>query len=300
MIVQTLFKEPQTCRSESLPTPAYSVPAPISHEALALRQENSDRVQPLSGEWKFQPLSGDHDLSSLLQSLPQETPVPCQSAPCGVYLHAFHYHKDKKAPKAFLGFESGDIHFQLWLNGHYLGCIESAPSGFELDVTDKIVEGGNILAVLAPAGFSPEASPAFRSAYLLKRPQQHICDYFVTSRITGAEADVQVWISFAEGSIPLSVKLMNADNRIVAKGYVRHVPNSGTSFTHQAVLHVKKPHLWNPEAPYLYTLLLESSCEVITGHVAIREVRIDNSTLYLNGRSINFPKTSIPRSDSAT
>ena len=43
------------------------------------------------------------------------------------------------------------------------------------------------------------------------------------------------------------------------------------NYTHQAILNIPQPTLWNPEKPYLYTMLVECENEIITDRVGIRE-----------------------------
>ena len=52
------------------------------------------------------------------------------------------------------------------------------------------------------------------------------------------------------------------------------------------MLNVSEPKLWNPEQPYLYTLVLECPNEIIVDRWGFREVYIENNKVYLNGHSI--------------
>lgn len=331
----------KTCHQGTMPNRACYIPSSTRRDNQAEQGARSDRFQLLNGDWKFKYYASIHDLNDLFYELgfntgdydtipvpgvwqnpgynqhqyaniryplPADTPYVSDESPCGAYVHTFNYQKDEKAPKAFLGFEGVGSCFYVWLNGQYLGYDDGFRANSEFDVTDQIVDGENVLAVLVlnrnncsfledQENFYPSA--VFRNVYLLKRPEQHIRDYFVTNWIAGGEATIRIWFSFVEEVIPVAIKLLNADNKVVADGSIQAM-DSETSFTHQAILNVKKPILWNPDAPYLYTLLLESPCEVITDHVGIREVCIDNNKLYLNGHAIKLRGVRKPDYDSVT
>ena len=45
---------------------------------------------------------------------------------------------------------------------------------------------------------------------------------------------------------------------------------------------IEAPKLWNPEQPYLYTMVLENTGEVIVDRIGIREISIRDAVVYAN------------------
>ena len=88
----------------------------------------------------------------------------------------------------------------------------------------------------------------------------------------------------------------------IIKAVVSQVLNeeAGTEYTHKAVMLVKEPKLWNPEQPYLYTLVLETEGEVITDRIGIREIVVKDAVLYVNGTAIKFKGVNRHDSDPVT
>ena len=56
--------------------------------------------------------------------------------------------------------------------------------------------------------------------------------------------------------MPAKLTLYDADHKAVVSQALNE--EAGTEYTHKAVMLVKEPKLWNPEQPYLYTLVLEN------------------------------------------
>ncbi len=341
MIVPNLYEDLQTCHQGTMPLRAYYIPASGRRDDLVEHRERSDRFQLLNGDWKFKYYSSIHDLTELFYELGFDTkdydtiPVPSvwqnhgydqhqytnirypfpadppyvpYENPCGAYVHKFTYQKGDKAPRAYLNFEGVDSCFYAWLNGQYLGYNEVSHSTSEFDVTDKIAEGENTLAVLVlkwcDGSYLEDqdkfrTSGIFRDVYLLRRPEQHIRDYFLTTQIADEEATVRIRFAFHGEKTPVAIKLLNADDKMVAKAGVKDF-ESNSVYTHQAVFTVKNPILWNPEQPYLYTLLLETENEVITDRVGLRTIHIDNNQVYLNGAPIKFRGVNRHDSDPVT
>ena len=79
---------------------------------------------------------------------PFDPPYVPQDDPCGAYRHHFQWHKDPKAGCTFLNFEGVDSCFFVWLNGRYVGYSQISHHTSEFDVTDFLIEGDNLLAVL--------------------------------------------------------------------------------------------------------------------------------------------------------
>ncbi len=83
-------------------------------------------------------------------------------------------------------------------------------------------------------------------------------------------------------------------------------PNASTAcadelpYTSEISLSVKDPILWNPEAPYLYRLILETAGEVIEEQTGIREIVIRDAVVCLNGQKVLFHGTNRHDSDPVT
>ena len=87
-------------------------------------------------------------------------------------------------------------------------------------------------------------------------------------------------------AVPAKLTLYDADHKAVVSQALNE--EAGTEYTHKAVMLVKEPKLWNPEQPYLYTLVLETEGEVITDRIGIREIVVKDAVLYVNGTAIKF------------
>ena len=70
--------------------------------------------------------------------------------------------------------------------------------------------------------------------------------------------------------------------------------------TADIILRIINPILWNPEEPYLYTLVLATENETITDAVGIREICIKDKCVYLNGKAIKFRGVNRHDSDPVT
>ena len=183
-------------------------------------------------------------------------------------------------------------------------------------------------------------SGIFRDVYLLRRPQEGIFDYFVKAYPENGHRDGKVEIGFSYLNRPVETKvsLFDREGRLVAEGEAavdkpaaesglaadgaaadriaaddemtagRAGQESGTAagqaggtkWTSRATLQVKDAVLWNAEAPYLYTLVIETAAETITDHVGIREIHTQDGVLYFNGVKIKFHGTNRHDSDPVT
>ncbi len=112
------------------------------------------------------------------------------------------------------------------------------------------------------------------------------------------EATVRIRFACNGEFVPTKVKLLNAADKTVGTGVVKTF--DGGAYTHQAVFTVKNPTLWNPEQPYLYTLLLETPDEVITDRIGFRTIHIENNMVFLNGNPIKFRGVNRHDSDPVT
>lgn len=324
MIVPNYFEDIHTLHLGTEPLRSYFIPASRELADPALHREESDRFQLLNGEWKFRycesvyefeshfytpdfdatdwdtiPVPSvwqnhgydRHQYTNVRYPFPADAPYVPYENPCGAYLREFPYHFDPAAPCTFLNFEGVDSCFYVWLNGQFVGYSQVSHSTSEFDITAMLREGQNILAVLVlkwcDGSYLEDqdkfrTSGIFRDVYLLRRPQESIRDYFITTDL----GTVTVRLDYRGGAIPTSVQLRSREGKIVAQGVATETEDP--AFPYRVVLSVKEPVLWNPEAPYLYTLILETPGEVITDEVGLRTISVADNRVLLNGQPILF------------
>ena len=340
MIIPAYFEDLQNHHLGTTPNRAYYIPASVRMDDLVENRKNSDRFQLLNGSWKFKYCESIHEFEDLFYEegydasawdtipvpsvwqnhgydrhqytnirypFPADPPYVPYDNPCGAYLHTFTYAPSEEAPKAYLNFEGVDSCFYVWLNGQWVGYSEVSHSTSEFDVSEWIREGENKLAVMVlkwcDGSYLEDqdkfrTSGIFRDVYILKRPENCVRDYFVTTELAENEASIRIRFAYTGEAVPTKVKVLNAADKTVATAAVKAF--DGVTFTHQAVMTVKDPILWNPEQPYLYTLILEMPNEVITDRIGLRSICTKNNQVYLNGSPIKFRGVNRHDSDPVT
>ncbi len=334
MLIPRHYEDPDLLHEHTLPPRAYYIPASVPMDTLVEHREDSDRFQLLSGQWRFRYYDSIYDLKDTFYApgfdfssytsiqvpgvwqtqgydsnqyinyrypFPFDPPYVPQDNPCGAYIHEFTYHKDTSAPLAFLNFEGVDACFYVWLNGTYVGYSQVSHCTSEFDVSDTILEGTNRLAVLVlkwcDGSYLEDQdkfrmSGIFRDVYLLKRPGGAVRDYFIKTSVGQDTAEVSVQIVYFKETVPVRVSLYDADGR--------DVDTAGLSEDGSISLKIPAPILWNPEAPYLYQLVIQTEAEAIVDHVGLREITISDKTVLLNGQKILFRGVNRHDSDPVT
>ena len=250
----------------------------------------------------------NHQYTNLRYPFPVDPPYVPRENPCGAYLHTFSYVKDEKAPNAYLNFEGVDSCFYVWLNGNYVGYSQVSHSTSEFDVTRYIQEGENTLAVLVlkwcDGSYMEDqdkfrTSGIFRDVYLLKRPCDHIRDYFITNKIFDDSSELTIRFSYSDQYVNTQVCLMDSAGRLLAQGEPCKA-DGNDGFTHAVVLRVENPILWNPEQPYLYSVIIKTPDEMITDRWGFREIHVADNQVWLNGVPIVFRGVNRHDSDPVT
>ena len=341
MIVPRLYEDLTVLHQNTMPDRAYFIPSSVFNDRLVRNRESSDRLQMLSGcDWLFTWYPSIHDLHDLFYlpdyrpdaqwkweevpfcwqmrgydspqytniryPFPFDPPYVPQDNPCGAYLHHFEWHRDPKAPCAFLNFEGVDSCFYIWLNGTYIGYSQVSHHTSEFDVTHILQEGDNLLAVLVlkwcDGSYLEDQdkfrfSGIFRDVYILNRPADRIEDYAIETGFSSdfRRADLRIRFTCTGESIPLKLTLTDPDGReILSQESLLPAPDRNISVT------VDQPVLWNAESPRLYTLVMDTGREVITEKIGFRKVEIRNLVLTLNGSPITFRGVNRHESDPVT
>ena len=260
--------------------------------------EKFDEIQ-VPSVWQMEGYD-THQYTNIRYPFPFDPPYVPQDIPCGAYAHTFVYHKDENAPKAFLNFEGVDSCFYVWINGSYVGYSQVSHMTSEFDITDLLQDGENTIAVLVMKWCDGSyledqdkfrMSGIFRDAYILKRPEQAISDYYIKTKIEDLLATVELDVKFYS-SANVKISIEDKNGAVVAVG---SIAEEGI-----AVLEIASPELWNTENPYLYKLILETENEVIVDHIALRKIEIKDQVIYLNGQKIKFRGVNRHDSDPVT
>lgn len=339
-IVPRYWEDLDVLHENTLPARAYYVPDSPGHVRDAVAREASDRFQSLNGTWSMRYAPSVHDLSerfwesgaqregfvdhqvpgtwqyqgldahqytNVRYPIPLDPPHVPQENPAGAYVTTFEHAVNPEAPTTTLVFEGVDSCFYVWLNGTYVGYSQVSHATSEFDVTERLLEGRNELAVLVLKwcdGTYLEDQDKFRTSgiirdvYLLDRPRDVLVDYVVTTTLSDDGAHVQVRGAFRGQPVPVTLTLSDARGAVVARG--RLAPGGDDEHPYEAELVVEDPHLWNAEDPYLYDLVLASPQEQVCERVGIRTIRTDGPVLLLNEKPVTLRGVNRHDSDPVT
>ena len=227
--------------------------------------------------------------------------VPYEDNEVGSYRRTFVLPESWIGRRIVLCFEGVTSFYYVWLNGELLGYNQDSKTPAEWDITNKVKQGENTLAVEVyrwSAGAYLECQDMWRlsgierDVYLYSTPEEYIADYKVVSPLDknlykDGEFSLDVHIGGLKGRRGVTVHygLFDADHRMVAQDGGSPVRDSIVSF--DAIIPDVKP--WNAEHPYLYTLVVDLKDEqgqVIetTGcPVGFKTSEIKNGRFCING-----------------
>ena len=230
--------------------------------------------------------------------------VPYEENEVGSYRRTFSIPADWKDRRVVICCEGVISFYYIWVNGHLLGYNQGSKTPAEWDITDKLQEGENTVALEVyrwSAGSYLECQDMWRlsgierDVYLYSTPKQYISDYKVISSldkkdykegIFGVEATVE---GPSASVSSLSYRLEDAAGKTVLKGE-QPIKSRGLSnfiaFEEQRIPDVKP---WSAEHPHLYTLVLElkdtdGKISELTGcAVGFRTSEIKDGRFCING-----------------
>ncbi|TWT91030.1 Beta-galactosidase [Pseudobythopirellula maris] len=189
--------------------------------------------------------------------------------PTGIGWYRRSLEKPSGEQRCWVHFEGVSERCEVWLNGESLGGHDYAYTPFRLDVTDKLREDKNALAVRVDNTPQPSSrwytgSGLCRHVWLETAGPIHIThdSAWVETRAVGEDAaTVAVHASVANTSgadalITVEATLLSPDGDPVAAHTESHsVPaNGGIDATFP--IELKTPWLWSPDSPRLYTARL--------------------------------------------
>ncbi len=198
----------------------------------------------------------------------------------------------------------------VYLNGSEIGSHLGGMTAFELDVTDEIKKGDNILALkvrnesLADMLGSLTQYAAHqlggitRKVTLFAVPNVHITDLRIVTDFDDLyhDADLRAYLAITNTT-------KDVQKNIVARVSVPNLPvivdtiipllSPGQTWTGWISEKVDNPKKWNSEQPHLYTLNVDLQEEgkvtqQIQKRFGFREVKVDGNQLLVNGKAVKL------------
>ena len=317
------YEDPHTLHVNTLPNRAYYVPFSDRMAVMRDVRTESDRFLSLNGQWKFKffdslvdlpddfltremrmdtiPVPsvwqmrgyGRHQYTNWRYPFPYDPPhVPVEN-PCGLYRRTFRLGDEENSRRTIV-FEGVDSCFYLWINSEFVGYSQVSHSTSEFDITDFVHPGDNDIAVVVlkwcDGSYMEDQdkfrmSGIFRDVYILRREQRHLWDYFVHTKLSDdrRSAVIRVELEY-RGTDPSASH--HTHYYLYDAGGDRI--DDGRAYGDAFEIQLNDITLWNAEYPYLYTLVLRYNNECMMETVGLREIRIENGIVKLNGQAIKF------------
>lgn len=218
--------------------------------------------------------------------IPFNPPYVCCENPVGYYRKRFIA---KKTERSVLYFGGVDNAYFVWLNGEYVGFSKGSRLPAEYDVTDKLIDGENLLCVkvftYSDATYLENqdmllANGIFRDVLLFNLSDVSVFDYYIRTE---------------DDHILLDVALDGADfkNCTVKAEVGGQVSEKNAENSLHFEFEIKEPQRWNAETPFLYdvyiTLLRNSeTVEIHSKKIGFASKRTQGNTLLVNDTPITI------------
>lgn len=198
--------------------------------------------------------------------------------------------KAEPRTRRFLYFAGVSTRCNIYLNGKKIISHEGSFTPFQIEVTDALKDGENLLVCEVNNNRRVDAIPAMsydwwnyggitRDVMLVTVPTQYIADYFV--RLEKGKKDVialSVSLSEAVAGKKITVKIpeleVNCEMTTDAQGKA------------EASVKVRSLQRWSPESPKLYNIEIASPDDKVTESIGFRNIDTRGTKVFLNDKEI--------------
>ena len=213
--------------------------------------------------------------------------VPVEN-PCGLYVRTVTVDAALLEKEVYINFEGVDSCFYLFVNDVFAGYSQVSHMTSEIDLTGLLRAGVNTLKVLVfkwcDGTYLEDQdkyrySGIFREVYLLARDKAHLTDIYVRTALSEGYTEATLTLDMsATEALPYDYRLICPCGKEVASG------RASTSELHE--IKIDEPVLWNDEEPRLYELLLHAGDEYICLFVGLKDLRVVNRVILINGKKV--------------
>lgn len=214
--------------------------------------------------------------------------IPQKFNPVASYVKYFTLPGEMKKGPVILSFQGVESGFAVWLNGEFVGYSEDSFDASEFDITDKLVEGENKLAVRVwqwTSGSWCEDQDFFRFSGIFR-------DVYCYCEEPGYLQDIKVVPILSEDYKKGLVELQLRVGEVVELTWwladgEKHTESlkGGVNTLH---FEVENPQLWSAEEPNLYTLYLQTKAGITYQRIGFRRFEMKDGLMLLNGKRIVF------------
>ena len=198
--------------------------------------------------------------------------------------------KAEPGTRRFLYFAGVSTRCNIYLNGKKIISHEGSFTPFQIEVTNALKDGENLLVCEVNNNRRVDAIPAraydwwnygviTRDVMLVTVPTQYIADYFV--RLEKGKKDVialSVSLSEAVAGKKITVKIpelkVNCEMTTDAQGKA------------EASVKVRSLQRWSPESPKLYNIEIASPDDKVTESIGFRNIDTRGTKVFLNDKEI--------------
>lgn len=241
---------------------------------------------------------------------PYDPPYVPDENPVGCYRKYFLLPQDWKDKYVSITFDGVDSFFYLYINGEEVGCSKGSHLPAEFDITRYLRDGKNLIAVKvykwSDGSYLEDQDQwrlhgIFRDVYLSADKTLRLKDLWVNTDFDSGDEDAELTIhaDIINGSTAAAAS--KAVFTLYDKSWneIKHLEvnvdaPAGEEITIENTVTIVKPQKWNPEQPYLYTLittLFDGNGDELSSYpfkVGFRKVEINGVEFLVNGVSVKL------------
>lgn len=278
-------------------------------------KEESDRFLLLNGTWNFRYYKSTLDLEdnfldkdyfdtivvpsnwqlhgydkpmylNIRYPIPYNPPYVLDENPVGLYHRKFIVNLTDGF-EHFLNFEGVDSCFYLYINNKFVGYSQVTHMTSEFNVTKYLVDGENDIAVMVLKwcdGTYLECqdkwrlSGIIRDVYILSRPKERVNHYRVVTNFDQSNDKVNIKL-MTKANTSVMAKLFDEKGNLLSEALIKE---GIANFI------IESPKLWSAENPYLYKLILQTEQETIGEKIGVRNIKVENGCILINGVAVKF------------
>lgn len=227
--------------------------------------------------------------------------------PVGSYVRTFSVPVSWAGNRTILHFDGIYSAALVWVNGKEVGYTQGSNNVAEFDITPYIKAGNNKLAVQVfrwcDGSYIEDQdmfrmSGIFRDVYMFNIPQVAITDHVITCDLSNGYKDARINAKVEltnkngfKGNKDVVVKVFDPKGMQVAEKTVTVALNGEETVEAETGFDLQNVDLWSAEKPNLYTVHFVQKDNgkdelAFSTKYGIREVKIQGSLLYLNGKRV--------------